>query len=312
MHLLIPFAGAAGEAARATLARLELPHLARCLAALPSVQRTEGPADSLTPPHEAVLTARPEGPAPDGGAPLAAWLARQDGLDGQPGELPIGLLTPTHWSVGAQQVHLQDPDDLQLDEVESRALFAAMAPLFEEAGWTLHWGAPTRWYGRHASLADLRTASLDRVIGRAIDAWMPADEAARALRRLQSEVQMLWFRHPVNAAREARGQPPVNSFWLSGCGHWPPRDAGPAPQPVTGLRRAALAGDWPAWGEAWCRLDSQVLPGLLQRLREAAPAALTLCGEQAAQRFATPARPAWQRWLAGGPRGGWRRVLESL
>ena len=36
----------------------------------------------------------------------------------------------------------------------------------------------------------------------------------RRVRRLQSEVQMLLHTHPLNAAREDRGDLTVNSFWL--------------------------------------------------------------------------------------------------
>jgi hypothetical protein len=32
--------------------------------------------------------------------------------------------------------------------------------------------------------------------------------------KLQNEVQMAWFEHPVNEAREARGLPAVNSIWF--------------------------------------------------------------------------------------------------
>jgi hypothetical protein len=34
------------------------------------------------------------------------------------------------------------------------------------------------------------------------------------LQRLQSEMQMLLYNHPVNNARDARRQISVNSFWL--------------------------------------------------------------------------------------------------
>ena len=87
-------------------------------------------------------------------------------------------------------------------------------------GYTLAWGAALRWYVAHESLQGLATASLDRVIGRNIDAWLPRQPEAKRLRRLQNEVQMLLHRHPVNEAREAAGALPVNSFWLSGCGAW--------------------------------------------------------------------------------------------
>jgi hypothetical protein len=43
--------------------------------------------------------------------------------------------------------------------------------------------------------------------------WMPTGSQARAFRKLQNDVQVTWYTHPVNAAREARGQAPINSFW---------------------------------------------------------------------------------------------------
>jgi hypothetical protein len=43
--------------------------------------------------------------------------------------------------------------------------------------------------------------------------WVPTGDQARAFRKLQNEVQVSWYTHPVNAAREARGQAPVNAIW---------------------------------------------------------------------------------------------------
>jgi len=149
-------------------------------------------------------------------------------------------------------------------------------PLFSSEGIVLHWGAPLRWYAAHESLATLRCASLDRVIGRNVDAWLQADPAARMFRRLQNEVQMLLYEHPVNDLRQAHGQLPVNSFWLSGCGVAQPA-ATPAPRIEERLRRAALAEDWAAWVKAWDQLDTE--------LAAEPPATLTLCGERSAARF---------------------------
>jgi hypothetical protein len=68
----------------------------------------------------------------------------------------------------------------------------------------------------------LPTASLDRVIGRNIDRWLPDTAPARLLRRLQNEVQMVLHTHALNDEREAaRPMPTVNSVWLSGCGRLP-------------------------------------------------------------------------------------------
>ena len=122
-------------------------------------------------------------------------------------------------------MQLVDPAELELDDAQSRALFDAVRPLFDGLGWLSHWGAPLRWYAAHASLAELPSASLDRVIGRAIDPWLPARAAGAAVRRLQAEAQMLLYTHPINDEREARGALPVNSFWLSGTGRTQPSGA---------------------------------------------------------------------------------------
>jgi hypothetical protein len=317
MHLLIPFAGASSPPARQALAALRLPHLARWLARPLEATRSDGEDDSLTPPHERALGAQLGWEADDGRWPWAQWLARQDGLPAEAGDAPMGLMTPAHWAVGTDQVTLLDPDDLQLAEPESRELLAAVQPLFHSEGWTLAWGAPTRWYARHPSLAGLRTASLDRVIGRNVDRWMPDDPQARALRRLQSEVQMLLYQHPVNDAREARGLPAVNSFWLSGCGTLPAAtpaglgDVTVAPQ----LRGPALAGDWPAWSAAWQALDAQAVKALLDHAGSGAgEAMLTLCGERHAQRYRALPAPWWQRLSArlSSPTSAAQAVLEAL
>lgn len=317
MHLLIPFAGASSEPARQALATLELPNLARWLSRMsaPPVDDHAGDDDSFTPPHEHALARRLGWRGDDGRLPVAAWLARQDGVEIHPGTgTGIGLMTPTHWAVGTDQITLLDPDLLQLGEAESRELLAAVSPLFSSEGWTLHWGAATRWYAQHASLAGLRTASLDRVIGRNVDRWMPQDAQARLLRRLQSEVQMLLYQHPVNEAREARGALAVNSFWLSGCGAAPAAPAGLGDlQVATQLRTPALAGDWAAWCSAWREIDAQPMRALLEQAERRAAAVLTLCGERLARRYeAAPA--SWWHTLSAPLRRApaVRAQLEAL
>jgi hypothetical protein len=139
------------------------------------------------------------------------------------------------------------------------------------------------------------TASLDRVIGRNVDAWLGSDPAARSLRSLQSEVQMLLHAHPLNAAREALGLLPVNSFWLSGCGAAQAPAKAP-PQIDDRLRGPALAEDWAAWSQAWSALDGDVLRGALAAARRGEPAQVTLCGERDAVTLAPAARSLRRRW----------------
>jgi hypothetical protein len=299
MHIVIPFAAPWSEAGRTALQTMRWPWLQQLLAGRPGL-RDDGDELSLSPPHERALARAWGWSGADGQLPLAARWAAADGLD--PGIRAWGLLTPAHWHLGTEQLSLTDPASLALDEATSRALFDAVRGLFTSEGFEMHWGAPLRWYITHPSLAGLACASIDRVIGRNVDRWLPAGPQARLLRRLQNEVQMLLYTHPLNDEREARRQPTVNSFWLSGCGLGQPC-AGEV-QVDERLRHSALAEDWPGWAKAWAQIDEE-LPAL-------APTRLTLCGERSSLTFELPARSMMGRLTSRFARPDLARELESL
>jgi hypothetical protein len=291
MHLLIPYASALAEACRHTFQDLSLPHLSQLLGRLDPARRSDADEYTLSTPHERVLALELGLAGPDGGLPWGAHLAAADGVD--TGDLAWGLLSPTHWHVGTDEVSMLDPESLQIDEAYSRELLEAVHPLFESEGWALVWGAPTRWYVAHESLADLPTASLDRVIGRNVDLWMPDHPQARLVRRLQNEVQMLLYTHPLTERRIEQGLLPVNTFWLSGCGvRQPPR---PAPELVvdTRLRAGMMNGDWAAWADAWRALDAGPVRDLLRAAQQGRSVRLTLCGERHAVTLSTQPRSFW-------------------
>lgn len=309
MHLMIPHASSAAPACREALQGLSLLNLSRLLGLLTPTQRDEGDEYTLSTPHERALALALGLAGAEGMLPWAARLAALDGIETL--DLCWGLLSPVHWHVGSDYITMGDPQELQLDEALSRALLEALQPLFEGDGWALVWGAPTRWYVAHESLCGLPTASLDRVIGRNPDLWMPDHPAAKALRRLLSEVQMLLYRHPLNDEREQAGLPAVNSVWLSACGPRQPEHA-PAPQVDERLRAPALHEDWAAWAEAWQALDAGPLRDLLARARSGTPVQLTLSGERHAQRYETTPRS----WL-GTIKARWQQpapgdLLQSL
>lgn len=318
LNLILAHASASSEAGTAALAHLhhqhfEWPHLRQLLGLMRPSRRLEGDDDSLSIPHETVLAQALGWHGEDGRWPWAARSAQQDGIleasmattDAATG---WGLLTPCHWHVGSDQISMLDPAGLNLSVAESHALLAALRPSFEAEGWPLDGGAALRWYTRHAVLADLPTASLDRAIGHSIHLWLhDTRPVARRLRRLQVEAQMLWHEHPVNQAREARGELSVNSFWISGCGR-PQAQQAPSPdmrvQLEDALRAPLLAGDWAAWCQTWRELDAQLMADLVARVQRGEQVRLTLCGERHAQTFDSHPRPSWldqlkslgQRW----------------
>ncbi len=300
-HLIVPYADAAGlEAARAGVAS-ELHVLQRLLTRLQPGSALEGDTHDLSPPQERARAQALGLQGADGALPWAAWERAQAGQP--PGDAAWAWISPCHWHVAQDHILMHPVESLQLTEEDSRALLAAVSPYFQEDGIELAYLTPTRWIGCGEVFRGLASASLDRVCGRRVDDWLPRSAAARSLRRLQQEMQMLLYTHPVNEAREQAGLRPVNSFWVSGAGTLPT-----VPGPASALRvddrlrEPALAGHGQAWAQAWRALDAQVLPPLLDAAQRGHAVTLTLCGERHARSWTTP--PSSLAW--------WRRAARLL
>ena len=219
-HLIVPFAVCNSDAWLKTVTAMPLAHARQTQALLRGMTRVAvdlRSEHSLSPPHERALAQAlglPFTDEGDGLIPWAAWEAVRSGLDARPGQ-GWAWVTPCHWAMGREHATLTDPAALGLSEAESRTLLAAMAPYFETDGIRLHFLRADRWLAEGDVFCDLPTASLDRVLGRDVDPWLPKN---KTLMRLQNEMQMLLYTHAVNDARGAARQWPVNSFWLSGSG----------------------------------------------------------------------------------------------
>lgn len=264
MHLMIPHASALDEAARHAFGTLPLPNLARHLARLQPAEAWGSDEFSPQPPHHLALAALRGQAEPS----AAAWAA-----GGGP-ELGWALLTPVHLAVGSDGVDVLPPAALRLSESDAARFAATLRELWPESeGWQWRLLDATRWAVGHASALDgLAAASIERAAGRPIEPWLPE---SRVLRRWQNEAQMLLHGHALNEAREARGEPVVNSVWIGDIGR-----ANGRPVEVTvdaRLTEPLLNGDLAAWAEAWQRLDAGPLAQELT--------SLTLCGERFARRF---------------------------
>lgn len=300
-HLVMAFAAPLSDAGRHAMATLKWPGLGALLAGMTEVQRDAGDEWSLSPPHERAIAAALGWPEADG---LSPWAARQlHALGHEPGMQAWGLLTPVHWHLGTEQLSMGDPASLMLDADASRSLLAAVEPLFTSEGFELRWGAAGAWFLGHPSLAVMPCAALDRVIGRNVDPWLPAGPHARLVRRLQNEVQMLLYTHPINAERERRGLLPVNSVWLSGCGVHR-EGAGVEPNLDLRLRGPALNEDWAAWSATWALIDAELAHADIQRL--------TLCGERSSLTLVSKPRNALRRLASRWRRPAMAPLLESL
>ncbi|CAB5695366.1 Uncharacterized protein conserved in bacteria [Delftia tsuruhatensis] len=302
---IIPYAGGPssdtgdGSAAAAGWSGLQLPMLQALLSLMQAGPAQAGNEMDFSPPHERALARSMGLPDAAGLIPWAAWQA------GEP-DRACAYVTPCHWHIGADQVLQGDPSSTRLGEEESRQLMALLSPWFADDGITLEYLQPQCWLARADLFDGLPTASMDRVIGRDVRPWLPDAQQARALHRLQSEVQMLLYTHVFNDTRAAKGQVPINAFWVHGSGRLPagaPAAPALAVQCVQDLRGPALQGHAGDWRSAWQALDAGLITRLLERVRAGRELTLTLCGERHAISWHSRA-PRWKDRLTGlfGPR----------
>jgi hypothetical protein len=291
LHLALPYA--ASESAdwwptMQALAPASTPQLRALLKGMGVVARDAGPATSLSPPHERLL-ARELGwqGSRDGLLPWAAW--QQGQLSGQSPHGAWAWVNLCHWAMGREHATLADPATLELNDTDSRALLAAMQPYFATEGITLNYAAPTRWLARGDVFASLPTASLDRVLGRNVDRWLPS---LKQIKLLQNEMQMLLYTHPINDERASQRQRSINSFWVSGSGAliepaMTDTHVNTHVNTSRALVQAACANDWPAYAQAWTELDASDIAQLLTQQNSGDTVRISLCGESQSMTFET-------------------------
>jgi hypothetical protein len=356
MHIVIPYAAPNGESIQQALTQVQAPSLMALLKRLDATAVWSGNPADLTPLHERVLadTLWTGHQPADGLIPWAAADALQHPNRGancaHTAASAWARLTLCHWVIHADHVEMADPAQLQVTPEESCALKDAMRQYFAEDGITLHMAEDGSWLAEGEVFRGLPTASLDRVRGTRVDAWIPRQPQAKPLRRLQNEMQMLLYTHPVNDARSARGLPAINAFWVSATGELPtetvangtsahvartgfdPKSASlsKAPQIATcaaqvhdDLRAAGLRDDASAWLKAWRVLDTGPIARLLQIATHGdaatrpenslmTPLALTLCGDHTARTLALQPRTLWTRLSRQFLTPDLPRLLKSL
>jgi len=171
--------------------------------------------------------------AVDADASLAAWFGLTEA-----GDLPHAALSaigsgieprdaiwlhadPVHLHAQRTELVLVDAARLELDASESRALVDALNVHFAQDALRLHHLSPSQWIVQSETAVRMRTVALSVAAGRNVDPLLPRGEDALLWHRRGNEAQMLLHAHPVNAAREARGAPAINSVWWWGVGRAP-------------------------------------------------------------------------------------------
>ena len=134
----------------------------------------------------------------------------------------IARIEPIHIHAARDHLVLTSTQILDIKASEADALFESVKDVFAEMSSITHRSKPHKWFIESSALQTLSTVSTAQAEGRNIDHWMPSDTSqegvARQWRKWQNEIQMIWFNHPVNEARQAEGMLSINSVWISGNG----------------------------------------------------------------------------------------------
>lgn len=156
-------------------------------------------------------------PVPAGQDPPVAAVTRL--VDGGLGECRWCLRAdPVHLRPDLSKVVLFDARAVGLTEAEAGALAELARPLLAELGGRLEAPTPDRWYLSLPAPVRIHTSPLSAALGQDLRGHLPAGPDERSWRALLTEVQMAFHGSPVNAEREARGAPVVNSLWCWGGG----------------------------------------------------------------------------------------------
>lgn len=125
---------------------------------------------------------------------------------------------PVYLQAQREQLTLLDASLLSITAEEASALTRTLNDYFAANDFSILAAHPARWYIGLNTVPDMHTHALSTVAGGGMNAYLPSGADSMAWHQRINESQMLLHSHPVNAAREARGAPPINSIWLWGGG----------------------------------------------------------------------------------------------
>lgn len=274
----LPEKDSAGAAQRDALP--ELPQLTRLLAAARPLPRTSGwRAGALAFFNRGVEPGWADAAVAAQGAPELA---------GQ----PLCFAAPLYLEAGISRVHLPPHGLLALDEAEREALRSGFNQEFADSGLRLH-VVPGAWLLAGSVAAAARDAAPEQLLGEPLARVPASDAAERVLRRLGTEVEMWLAAHPLNAARSARRQLPVNNFWF--WGGVQAASLAPLAEPPRSIRGPAQPDPWLAGLARHAGAEVQAAHGW-EEVRDLTQALVVPAGETAA------ARSQWEeleaRWFA--------------
>ncbi|MXS84925.1 hypothetical protein ABO04_03080 [Nitrosomonas sp. HPC101] len=153
--------------------------------------------------------------------PVAPIMLQLDGRHIEFGDGYWLRVDPVHFRIENNHILLGDNHILNISLKEAISFTDSINKLISDDGLTLLPLYPDRWYLQCSKALELQTFLLSEVVGKNINNLLPCGNDSSIWNSRVNEIQMLLHEHPLNQAREARGDLVVNSVWAWGGGITP-------------------------------------------------------------------------------------------
>lgn len=128
---------------------------------------------------------------------------------------------PVHLRIEQNHILLADSQMFQISIKEANQLADICNQHFEKDGLVFLPLSADRWYVRIDKAPDIQLHTLNQIAGININNFLPTGNDRTVWHNRFNEIQMLLHEHPINQARQTRGELVINSLWFWGGGNMP-------------------------------------------------------------------------------------------
>jgi len=128
---------------------------------------------------------------------------------------------PVHLRIEQNHILLADSQMFKISVKESNQLADIVNQHFAEDELVFLPLSPDRWYVRMEKAPNIQLHTISQIAGTNINNFLPSGEDKAIWHNRFNEIQMLLHEHPINQARQDRGELAINSLWFWGGGRMP-------------------------------------------------------------------------------------------
>lgn len=128
---------------------------------------------------------------------------------------------PVHLRIEQNHIMLADSHAFKISKEEAELIVQDLNRNLGNHDFSFLPLRPDRWYVRTSRAPEIQTHTLSQVTCMNINNFLPIGKESIIWHKIFNEIQMLLYEHPINQARESRGELAINSVWFWGGGNIP-------------------------------------------------------------------------------------------